>query len=235
MHYLIDRYSPDPNDLILDPFVGVGGTLLAATTAKRKAIGIDINDRWKTVYHEVCNRMSLSKQKFIIGNSTQVLDHHFDDDSVGMILTDVPYWAMDKLTKTRGRFSKAGEDSRDKLHTPLKQFNQATILSLNDWQKLLRGVFTLSFNKLLPGKPLIVFIGNMYRTLDEQYQNQTKKVGRFLLLSAVLADILLSIGYMFKEEIVWYAPDKALHIFGYPYSYIPSVVHQDILIFTKPR
>ena len=234
IQYLIDRYSTNSNDLILDPFVGVGGSLLAATIANRKAIGIDINDQWKAVYHEVCDRMNLSKQIFIVGNSTHILDHHIDDGSVGMIMTDVPYWAMDKLAKTRGRFSKAGEESRGKLHTPLKQFNEAAILSLYDWQQLLREVFALCFKKLQPGKPLVVFIGNMYRTLNENYQGRTKKIGRFLLLSSVLADILLAIGYKFKEEIVWYAPDKALHVFGYPYSYIPSVVHQDILVFKKP-
>jgi len=152
IQYLINRYSFDPNDLILDPFVGVGGSLLAATVANRKAIGIDINEQWKTIYHEVSNRMNLSKQMFIVGNSTQILDRHVDDGSVGMIMTDVPSWAMDKLAKTRGRFSKAGEDSRGKLHTPLTQFNEAAILSLYDWQELLREVFTLCFKKLQPEK-----------------------------------------------------------------------------------
>ena len=233
MHYLIERYSSDSSDLILDPFVGVGGTLLAATIAQRTAIGVDINDQWMKVYSEVCERMKLPTQKFIVGNSTQVIDQQISDDSVGMIMTDVPYWAMDKLTKTRGRFSKAGEISRDKLHSSLKEFNQSEILSLSDWQSLMKDVFTLCYDKLQSGKSLIVFIGNMYRTLSEKHQGQSRKIGRFLMLSAVLADILLSIGFDFEEEIVWYAPDKALHIFGYPYSYIPSVVHQDILVFRK--
>jgi hypothetical protein len=73
----------------------------------------------------------------------------------------------------------------------------------------------------------------MYRTLSEVHDGKAVRVGRFLLLSSLLADLLVSIGYKFLEEVVWYAPDKALHIFGYPYSYIPSVVHQDILVFEK--
>ena len=87
--------------------------------------------------------------------------------------------------------------------------------------------------KLADSKILAVFIGNMYRTLTEQQAGRTFKVGRFLQLSSSLAEILLTLGYRFREEIVWYAPDKSLHIFGYPYSYIPSVVHQNILIFEK--
>ena len=148
------------------------------------------------------------------------------DKSIDLILTDVPFWAMDKLRKTRGRFSKAGEKSRGKLHTPLKRFNQSSILTIDEWLKLLKNVFTQCYPKLIDGKYLVVFIGNMYRTMKEVRQNQERKVGKYLLLSAMLTKVLINIGYHFEKEIIWYAPDKALHIFGYPYSYIPSVVHQ---------
>ncbi len=177
IHYLIDRYSLDLTDLILDPFVGVGGTLLAATLAHRKAIGIDINDQWMKVYSEVCQRMTLPLQTFIVGNSKQVIDQQIDDESVGIIMTDVPYWAMDKLTKTRGRFSKAGEHSRDKLHSSLKEFNQAEILSLHDWQDLLKEVFTLCYKKLRSGKPLIVSL----EICIEPYPNSIKVVQKKLV------------------------------------------------------
>ena len=233
IEYLIRRYSQNQKDLIFDPFVGVGGSLLGATLAHRKAIGIDINTQWQTIYYEVCRRMGLSEQTYVVGDSTQAVNELLDDASVGMIMTDVPYWAMDKLTKTRGRFSKAGEDSKEKLHSSLKQFDQAKILTIQEWYALIEGVFRDCYKKLADSKILAVFIGNMYRTLTEQQAGRTFKVGRFLQLSSSLAEILLTLGYRFREEIVWYAPDKSLHIFGYPYSYIPSVVHQNILIFEK--
>ena len=233
IEYLIRRYSQNQKDLIFDPFVGVGGSLLGATLAHRKAIGIDINTQWQTIYYEVCRRMGLSEQTYVVGDSTQAVNEILDDASVGMIMTDVPYWAMDKLTKTRGRFSKAGEDSKEKLHSSLKQFDQAKILTIQEWYALIESVFRDCYKKLADGKILAVFIGNMYRTLTEQQAGRTFKVGKFLQLSSSLAEILLTLGYRFREEIVWYAPDKSLHIFGYPYSYIPSVVHQNILIFEK--
>ncbi len=230
---LIERYSKNQEEVILDPFAGVGGTLLGASLSERKAIGIDINERWKTIYQEVSHNNGLTSQEFLIGDSQQLVREAVEDASIDLILTDVPYWAMDKLQKTRGRFSKAGEESRGRLPSPLHSFNRASILTIDEWLELLKTVFNHCYPKLIDGKYLVVFIGNMYRTIEEMRKNKVTKVGKYLLLSSMLAKVLLEIGYYFEKEIVWYSPDKALHVFGYPYSYIPSVVHQSILVFKK--
>src|SRR4029453_12786888 len=41
-------------ELVLDPFAGVGGTLLGAAIARgpRRAIGLELDPRWAAVYHE---------------------------------------------------------------------------------------------------------------------------------------------------------------------------------------
>lgn len=230
---LIERYSKNQKEVILDPFAGVGGTLLGASLSGRKAIGIDINERWKTIYQQVSQNNSLIPQEFLIGDSQQLVREAIEDSSIDLILTDVPYWAMDKLQKTRGRFSKAGEESRGKLPSPLHRFNRASILTIQEWLKLLKTIFGHCYPKLIDGKYLVVFIGNMYRTIEEKRNNKVRKVGKYLLLSSMLAKVLLEIGYSFENEIIWYSPDKALHVFGYPFSYIPSIVHQSILVFTK--
>ena len=38
---------------VLDPLMGVGGTLLGASLCGRKAVGIEINPQWIDVYREV--------------------------------------------------------------------------------------------------------------------------------------------------------------------------------------
>lgn len=43
---LLLRVSPDESDLILDPFMGSGTTLSAAKYTGRKAVGIEINERY---------------------------------------------------------------------------------------------------------------------------------------------------------------------------------------------
>jgi DNA modification methylase len=230
---LIEKYSKKRGELVLDPFAGVGGTLLGASLAQRRAVGIDINERWKNIYLEVSQEANLPPHKFLIGDSRQLIGTAFLDETIDLVLTDVPYWAMDKLKKTRGRFSKAGEHSKDKLPSPLKKFNQTPLLTIDEWLVLLNDVFSLCHPKLINGRYLVVFIGNMYRTIEEIDDGKSAKVGKYLMLSSMLAKLLLKIGYKFERELIWYAPDKALHVFGYPFSYIPSIVHQSILVFKK--
>ncbi|MFW9779951.1 MAG: DNA methyltransferase [Candidatus Heimdallarchaeota archaeon] len=234
-YLLIEKFSRYPRGLILDPFAGVGGTLLGASLAGRRAIGIDINRQWQEIYYQVAEKEGLLRQEFIVGDSRKKLPHAVPDDAVDLVFTDVPYWAMDKLEKTRGRFSRAGEKSKAKLHSSLKKFDQAQVISLEEWTGLLKEVFSLCYSKLASEGYCVVFIGNMYRTIIEERAGQAQKIGRYLLLSSILARILLEIGYQFEREIIWYSPDKSLHVFGYPYSYIPSIVHQSILVFKKGK
>ena len=50
------------NQLVLDPFMGVGGTLLGASLVNRKAVGIDLNSRWIEIYKEVCKLEKMEEQ-----------------------------------------------------------------------------------------------------------------------------------------------------------------------------
>lgn len=43
------------NCLILDPLCGVGGSLIGAALTNRKAIGIEINNKWIKIYKKFVN------------------------------------------------------------------------------------------------------------------------------------------------------------------------------------
>ena len=58
---------------VLDPFAGVGGTLLGASLCDRKAVGIEINKKWVNVYNQVCKLENLEPQNMRVGDSKELL------------------------------------------------------------------------------------------------------------------------------------------------------------------
>ena len=72
------------------------------------------------------------------------------------------------------------------------------------------------------GITILSFIGDMYVE------------GEYHCLSAELANRLSNIGSIeWQANLIWYDVSKRLHIYGYQYRYIPSFIHQNILVFRK--
>src|SRR6478672_11850981 len=62
MARLIEFFSRT-GEVVLDPFAGVGGTLLGAAIARgpRQAIGIELDQRWATIYDSVIQDLSAER------------------------------------------------------------------------------------------------------------------------------------------------------------------------------
>ena len=228
---LIRTFSKE-GELILDPFAGTGSILIGATLARRRAIGIELNPKWKKVYEDVCQYHELPLQELKVGDSREILPK-ISSESIDFILTDVPFFNMDKLPKTRGKFSRAGEPSRDPLKSSLNKFNDLEPYTKEEWESLLRSVFKECYRVLKTGRYVATFIGNMFRNVVIEKNQKKKKVGRYLMLSAAVASILEDVGFVLKAERIWYDPAKNLGIYGYPFVYIPSIVDQRILVARK--
>nr|MDO8118066.1 DNA methyltransferase [Candidatus Sigynarchaeota archaeon] len=208
-------------EVVLDPFAGVGGTLIGCSITSRAGVGVEINGDWIKVYRDVCALEHVKPHDIINGDSAMVipaLNIHVD-----FILTDIPYWNMDKVEKSKGTFKRVNEEAKgvysDK--SKLGLFNEGEQMSKEQWVDLLRKVFTAAYAILQSRRYAAVFVGNMYNK------------GRFHFLAAEVASLLESIGFVLKGEIIWYDVAKKLHLYGINYEWIPSMVHQSILVFYK--
>ena len=207
--------------LVLDPFMGVGGTLLGAARAGRRAFGIEINPRWIEIYHEVCRREGIAAFPARTGDAATVLEEvsgPFD-----LVLTDVPFWNMDVAPRSKGRYKRVGSPARPAPPTRLDRFGAASeYADKAAWLAALQQVFVLACERLKPGGHLLSFIGDMYMG------------GVYHALSAELAAMLSGIEpLVWQANLIWYDVSKKLHIYGYRYRYIPSLVHQNVLVFRK--
>lgn len=207
---------------VLDPFAGVGGTLIGASLCKRTALGIEINSKWIDIYKTVCGKEQIEEQEILLGDSSEILRKlETKGYKADFVLTDIPYWNMDKLEKSKGKYIKTGEIARENRKSKLSPFNREEYSNKNDWLFKMHNIFTKIVNLLNKNRYIAVFIGDMYRN------------GQYHFLTADLAELLKKTGLTMKANIVWYDVSKSLHIYGYLYEYIPSFIHQNILIFKK--
>ncbi len=207
---------------VLDPFAGVGGTLLGAALCGRQALGIELNPEWVRIYRRVCALEGLAEQRLECGDSRDKLGElaaeglRFD-----LLLTDVPYWQMDKARRSTGAFKRVGEAQRPRRASKLQAFNDREPRSKEEWLEGLQAVFGAALGLLEPRAYLAVFIGDMYHG------------GRLHFLSAELAAALEALGLTLKANLIWYDVSKSLHVYGYQYEFIPSMIHQSILVLRK--
>lgn len=206
---------------VLDPFMGVGGVLLGASLSGRRSLGVDSNPRWIGIYREVCRREGLAEQETMEADAKDAL-LGLGSRSFDCVLTDVPYWKMDTAPRSRGTFKRVGEKARPVRASKLSVFTGEEYPSKPVWLERMRDIFTLAAGLLKTEGYLLTFIGDMYRE------------NRYHCLSSELASALGSIpGLAWKANLIWYDVSKKLHLYGYQYSYIPSLIHQNVLVFRK--
>ena len=206
---------------VLDPFMGVGGTLLGASLCGRRAVGIEVTPKWIEIYREVCAREGLAVQETFEGDARDALQA-MADRSFDCVLTDVPYWKMDTAPRSRGTFKRADGEAKPVRASKLSAFGPEVYASKTEWLERMQDIFRRAAALLRPSGYLLTFIGDMYR--ENEYH----------CLSAELASVLQRIpGLVWKANLVWYDVSKKLHLYGYQYSYIPSLIHQNVLVFRK--
>ncbi|MBI3894260.1 MAG: class I SAM-dependent methyltransferase [Candidatus Wallbacteria bacterium] len=205
------RVFTHEGDRVLDPLAGVGGTLLGAALAGREAHGIERTGRWAEIYREVCKLEKLRCFECRVGDARDELAR-LEPESFRFVLTDLPYWDMDRLPKTR-----AARAAKSKL----SRFDAEAGRPKSEWLAEMREILLGAARALAERCYLAVFVGDMYR--GNQYHMLGSEV------AASLAGSCLTL----KANLVWYDVSKSLHVYGYPSAFVPSLTHQNILVFRK--
>ena len=239
---LIGRFSK-AGETVLDPFAGVGGTLLGASlcehegTGLREAIGFERNPRWIEVYETALERENeerrardeppLADQDAREGDCRELIED-LPDDSIDLMLTDVPYWDMDEREQTRNRRATRksklgafdGGDGEGEEVESESADDGAGSNSKADWLETMGDSFRRFARAVTPGRYAVVFIGDMYR--EQSYEFLAADLARAVEDAAPMTLV---------ANLIWYDPGKDLHVYGYPFSFVPSMVHQNILVF----
>lgn len=226
MRDIIEFFTKE-NEVVLDYFMGVGGSLLGASMCGRKAIGIDLNLKYVEAYKQAAEFMNIDEQSTIVGNSLVVLSDTnriaslLGKELVSLILIDPPYGDMMSKAKTGADMDVYGAVSTPftDLDCDLGNMDRITFL-----ESLKRSV-ELSLQYLKLKGHIVLFIKDL--------QPHKKEVN---LLHADIVNKLNEIkNVQYKGLRIWADQTVKLFPYGYPFSFVANQIHQYILIFRKEK
>jgi DNA modification methylase len=247
MARLIEFFS-STGELVLDPFAGVGGTLLGAAIARgpRRAIGFELERRWADVYRAVVDA-SLAERD---GSGPELADlgsqdpggrRGFDptgcelrvgdarrlildlpDASVDFVATDPPYGVQLPMTMSGGPLADAHANRRtDYAMVSADPADLANLGSHEAFLDAMTGILDEVRRVLRPGRYAALIVRDAYHA------------GVYRFTGADLAARASRVGLVPKGDLIWYQAGTRLRPYGYPKVFVPNIVHQHIVVLRK--
>ena len=200
--------------VVLDPFCGIGSTLVGCDRTGRKGIGIELNKKYARISKMRTN------QKVIIGNSTNIKEIWKKNKlpNVHFCISSPPYW--DILQRSTGLFEK----DRSKNSLDIKYSNKGedvgNINNYDDFLKSVCKIYNDVYHIMEPESYMVIIVKNI------------KKKGKMYTLAWDIAK-KLSKNFELKDEKIWCQDQVGLAPFGYPYAWTSNIVHHYCIILRK--
>lgn len=228
MQELIEFFTKG-DGIVMDPFAGVGGTLLGASLCSppRTAVGIEINPRWVEIYNQVLEQHpELQQGKIHVGDCRKLMGD-MPANSVDFVATDPPYNLQLKRTMCTGKASPFTNRHTDYNMVSHEDGDIANSGSYEEYLTAMGEVFTQCYRVLKSGGYMVVILRNAYQ--------EGKYIFTHADLARVAGEINQGRGFVPKGEKIWYQAGSRLRPYGYPFAYVPNIVHQYILVLQKSK
>ncbi len=218
-------------EVVLDPFVGTGSTLIASARCGRGATGIELTGKWVEIARKrlarECAQGSLFEGNVDLGD-TQVLQGDarlklaaFAEDSFDFVVTSPPYWNILR----KGGLKVAAERSAKNLPTSYSE-SDADLGNIPDYDAFLAeldGIWVECHRVLKQGRYMAIIVCDFRHGRD------------FHLYHADIAEHVRETGLRLQGVTILAQDNKNLYPYGIPNAFVPNIHHQYILIFRKDR
>jgi DNA modification methylase len=225
---VIECFLPPEGRVVLDPFCGLGSTVLAAHELGRAGLGLDINPD----YVQIANRRLRERDcraglpmpagplpcgcQLICADAADLADH-VAPESVDLVVTSPPYWNV--LTRRRSA------DRKQVRHYGDRPGDLGQVADYDGFLAALTDVFAQVHSALRPGAYCAAVV------MDLRQRN------RFYPFHSDLAASLQGIGYLLDDTIIWDRRHEYNNFrpLGYPSVFRVNKAHEFVMVFQKER
>ena len=227
------RFFTKSGQIVFDPFLGTGSTLIACHNTHRNGIGIELQQKYATIAQERIATLEpqlkltsegsklTCKQVVLHGNSSELNDlwTKYALPLVDFVITSPPYGPMlnkkglaSQEREAQGLDVKYSEDPQDLGNS----------LDYDHFLQQLVDIFIKIKPRMREEAYMVVILQNYmhkgeYKTLAWDFAKEMSK------------------HFQLRGERIWCQDNKTLYPYGYKYSFVPNVHHHYCLIFKKVK
>ena len=214
-------------ELVLDPFVGSGTTLVAAQDIDRNAVGFDLHEKYIRLCGErlTAERLFHTSRQIAVQDDAKNIFKYFDENSISLMFTSPPYANLlnrERKNKSRryrnneqlGKVEQYSQDPRDLGTMEIKQYTNS-----------IGAIFENILPLVKPKGHCVINVPDMW------WENQR------ITIHVALINELRQRGYELRNVIIWDRTNvvNGIGIFGWPSNYITmGVTFEYLLDFWKP-
>lgn len=220
---LIEIFTKEKGEVVLDPFLGSGSTILSAYLMGKKGIGFELSEEYANLSNERIQHAQLDLnqtkdeliQPNIFNKSIFEVPKILQENSVDLVITSPPYW--DILTEKRsadGKQIRKYSDSDEDL---------GNVHSYEEFLTKLKNAFAGVYQVLKKGKYCAVVVMDI------------RKKSKFYPFHIDLIHNMNEIGFELDDIVIWDRQKEYNNMrpLGYPSVFRVNKVHEFILIFKK--
>lgn len=216
-------------ELVLDPFAGIGSTLVAAQDLNRNAVGFDLNQKYLDITKERLSqsRLTSNSQQITVCDESHNISKYLKENTISLCITSPPYAMM--LNRPRLNKSIRGDRRKNEHFLKVQQYsNNPLDLGTMDhvaYGKALTEIYAGILPLMKPKAHCIVNINDVW------WENK-----RYLTHVCII-EALQKAGFEFRNTFIW---DKrnlvnGVGIFGFPNNFISmGATMEFILDFWRP-
>lgn len=200
-------------DVVFDPFLGIGSTLVACNRTGRIGYGIELNPE----YYELAKLRNKSFSENIFNTDSTKLDK-IKLPEIDFSISSPPYW--DVLNRSTDGFKAEREEKG--LHHNYSD-SVSDLGNIGDYDEFIKKtclVYKKLYKKMKNHGYLVIIVKNV------------KKKGKLYPIAWDLARELGKL-YTLKDEKIWIQDKIGLSPYGYPHSWASNILHHYCLVFQK--